>query len=74
MLGVLTIAFLYPCKGCRAMDVQHHSHISLLLVAVDCGQFRHLDMKHKGPLVFESRGNKRKSDVDLIYKNTVIFM
>ena len=56
------------------MDVQHQSLISLLLVAVDCGQFPHLDMKHKGPLMFESWGNNRKSEVDLIYKNDAIFM
>ena len=49
MSVVLTTAFLYPCK-----EVQHHARISLLLVVVDCGQFTHLDMKHKGPLVFES--------------------
>ena len=74
MSGVLTTAYLYPFKGCGAMEVQHHSRISLLLVAVDCGQFTHLDMKHKGPLMFESGGNNRKSEVDLIYKNNAIFM
>ena len=51
MLGVLTTAFLYPCKRCGAMEVQHHSRISLLLVAVDCGQFTNFDLKHKGSLV-----------------------
>ena len=47
---------------------------SLLLVVVDCGQFTYLDMKHKGLLMFESWGNNRKSEVDLIYKNNAIFM
>ena len=54
------------------MEVQHHSRISLLLVAVYCGQFTHFDMKHKGPLVFESSGNNRKSEVNPIYKNNAI--
>ena len=40
----------------------------------DCGQFMHLNLKHKGPLVFESWDNNRKSEVDLIYKNNAIFM
>ena len=51
---VLTTVFLYPCKGCGTMEIQHHSRISLLLVTVDCRQFKHLDMKHKGPLMFET--------------------
>ena len=73
MSGVLTTAF-YPCKSFGAMEVHRHSRISILLVAVDVGQFTRLDFKHKGPLVFESRDNNIKSEFDLTYKNNAIFV
>ena len=41
-------------KGGGVMEVQHHLRTSLLLVVLGCGEFTHLDLKHKGPLMFES--------------------
>ena len=42
VLWILTTMFSYPCKGCGEMEVQHHSRIGHLLVAVGCGQFTDL--------------------------------
>ena len=52
------------------MKVQHHSRISLFLVAVDYGD---LDQKYKSPVVYESKDNNRKSEIDLTYNNNMGF-
>ena len=50
---------LRSCIHARAASRWMYSTI-LLLVDVDCGQFTHLNLNHKGTLVFENWGNNTK--------------
>ena len=71
--GFWPLRIVSKCGG--VMEVQYQSRTSLLLVAVDCGQFTHLGLKHKGPLVFDSWGNTRKSEsIWSITKNCDIYV